>query len=901
MLYELNKKEKMKHILIYYMIPFTAGFLLLQFIVYYPFISNGKSFIWNSDGINQHYPALVYYGRFLKNLLAGKEIPLLDFNIGMGFDTLTTLNYYAIGDPLALLAVFGKDGNTEGLYHFLIILRLYLAGISYLLYCSFRKQSSYPSVLGSFIYVFCGYVFFAGTRHPYFINPLIYLPLLFLGIELILQKKKPYLFILMIFISAVSNFYFLYMLTIIIFIYAVHRFFCTYDKNSPDPVWKIFLGTAFRTGLFYLLGIIMSAVILFPVLAAFLNNGRFDAGYDVNLLHYTLGYYITFINSFIAPNVTPGFWTQCTFAAIIPAAVLVVFRNSKYRRLRAVFLIGTISLLIPFIGYLMNGFSYVSNRWEFGYSFLIAFLFTSVYEDLFHLNNTDKLLLAAGTILYGVMGFFNPSIYILYAFLILCFTIACIFVFNRYTRNIYLQRTVMFALVFLNLGLNGYLTYSGRFGNYVGEFIASGKADKTIENSAVSMVDKISDSSFYRVEVYGDKQYNESMLLGFRDVSGYFSIMDKRLSEYMAGLELVSQRASYRFDNMDYRVGLSTLAGVKYLVTSAKEMVPYGYQLINKENKENKTYYLYENQFSLPLGYGYQNYVSRKLYETLNPFQKQEIMLRAAVLDEPADPHYKLEKDAYEAGNEAATGLKSEELPVTIRYGKGITQEEEYINVSKTGDKITVYFKGAANSETYLRLKNFNINNTKYYAMNVRVKNENDIIKTVYARSDRNNAYFGKEDYVINLGYQVTPMKSCQIIFTKPGRFHLGDLQVYTMPMTEYEKQIKEREKSVLENVQIGNNRITGTYNSNSDSLLCLSIPYSKGWKAYVNGEKTELVPANIMYMALPLKAGEHEIKLYYETPFLKTGIVVSASGGILFLCLGLYYRIKKNDKGYPS
>jgi uncharacterized membrane protein YfhO len=50
--------------------------------------------------------------------------------------------------------------------------------------------------------------------------------------------------------------------------------------------------------------------------------------------------------------------------------------------------------------------------------------------------------------------------------------------------------------------------------------------------------------------------------------------------------------------------------------------------------------------------------------------------------------------------------------------------------------------------------------------------------------------------------------------------------------------------------------------------------------------------------MALPVKAGEHKIDLYYETPFLKTGMVVSAVGVFLFLCFVLYYRIKKTNKG---
>lgn len=898
-----KKNSKFADFFLYYIIPFTAGFLLLQFAVYYPFVKSNKSFIWDLDGINQHYPALVYYGRLLKNLIGGKDIPMVDFNLGMGFDVLTTLNYYAIGDPLTLLAAFVREDNMEVLYRFLIILRLYLSGISFLLYCIYREKKSYPSVLGAFIYVFCGYVFYAGTRHPYFTNPLIYLPLLFLGVEFILQKKKPYLFIITVFISAISNFYFFYMLTIIILIYGVVRFFYLHHKNSTERVWKLFFKTVVRTGLFYLLGVAMAAVILFPVLAAFFNNGRFNSGYQVGLLHYSPGYYLVLANSFIAPNISAGFWTQCTFAAIVPPAVLVAFRKREYRQLTAAFLIGTVSLMIPFIGYLMNGFSYVANRWEFGYSFLLAFMFTSVYEDIFRLKKADKILLAAGTFIYGALGLLNPGKYILYAFLILCATVFCILFFNRHKNLVYLQKTVIFIVVFINLGLNGYLTYSGRYGNYVAEFIGAGKAAKTIQNSAVSVVPEIQDDSFYRVEVYGDKQYNEGMTLGFHEVSGYFSIMDKKVSEYMKGLELVSQRATYRFDNLDYRTGLSTLAGVRYLVTPYKAVAPYGYELLKQQSGDGKTYYIYENRFALPLGYTYERYVTRDVYEALNPLQKQEIMLQAAVIEEPADKLKSIVRDKNGEGNTAGNQVRliSEELPITIGYGKGITQEGDYVNVTKPGAKLTVHFQGTVNSETYLRLEDFNINDSGYYDMNFKVKGEKEVTKTVKARSDRNNAYFGKDDYLINLGYQTDSMNYLVISFSKTGKFHLKGIQVYAMPMNDYEEQIRERKNEALENVELGNNRITGTLNSSRDTLLVLSIPYSKGWSAYVNGVKTGLLQANVMYMGLPLTAGSNKIELRYETPFLRAGIGVSAAGWLLFICFILFHRIKQVKKGNHS
>ena len=113
-----------------------------------------------------------------------------DLHIGYGSDILTTLHYYVIGDPLTLLSVFVPEEKTEILYEVLIFLRLYLAGLAFSGYCFSRRNAKQAVFLGTIIYVFCGWGIYASLKHPYFSNPMIYLPLILWGIDKIYKKRK---------------------------------------------------------------------------------------------------------------------------------------------------------------------------------------------------------------------------------------------------------------------------------------------------------------------------------------------------------------------------------------------------------------------------------------------------------------------------------------------------------------------------------------------------------------------------------------------------------------------------------------------------------------------------------------------------------------------------------------
>jgi uncharacterized membrane protein YfhO len=154
-----------------FFLPYTLLFLVLQGIIFFTFYSSSRSFIWYYDGAYQHFPALSYYSDFLKNLFSGESVPMVDFSIGLGYDTLTSLNYYIMGDPLTLISAFASRSSLEYVYSFLILLRFFLAGFAFSLFCYYKKQASFSTVLGSLIYVFSSFALFAGLRHPFFLNP----------------------------------------------------------------------------------------------------------------------------------------------------------------------------------------------------------------------------------------------------------------------------------------------------------------------------------------------------------------------------------------------------------------------------------------------------------------------------------------------------------------------------------------------------------------------------------------------------------------------------------------------------------------------------------------------------------------------------------------------------------
>ena len=72
------------------------------------------------------------------------------------------------------------------------------------------------------------------------------------------------------------------------------------------------------------------------------------------------------------------------------------------------------------------------------------------------------------------------------------------------------------------------------------------------------------------------------------------------------------------------------------------------------------------------------------------------------------------------------------------------------------------------------------------------------------------------------------------------------------------------------------------------DTSIFFTIPYDKGWKVYVNGEKVPYEKVNLGFIGLRLGSGNYHLEFRYEIPYLKVGAIISLGSLMILILLSL-------------
>lgn len=860
---------------------YTGLFLLTCLGVFISFILAKKSFIWvgeTKDGLVQHYNALMYFGRYLRYIVTHFEFPMWDFAMGYGADIISTLHYYCIGDPLNLLSIFVPSRYCEYLYEFLIILRLYLAGFTFIWYCRYMKHAYAYSILGAIVYVFCGYALVASVRHPYFINPMIYLPLLLIGVEKIYRKSSPILFVFSVFLSVISNFYFFYILCMVVVIYCIIRFFDYHHDHYIKNIGKI-LGQFLLYGV---MGVLMSAVILIPVLILFFGTSRSQS--DVYIpLFYHLRYYFQIFFSNMSVH-SAQYWSQTMYTSLIFITTIMLFLDKQHRSLKIAFIVLTIGLCMPFFGSVMNGFSYITNRWIFAYSMLLAYIIVCVFPKLYTLKVYQFVTLFVimfvyiGIILYVPQKFLETHL-ISIAFLVLMMIILLIAMICHKQFHLPIKSFVYCSLLFLviiNVCVTARLKYDSPYMHYVNEFHPFSKGYQTLTHTRYDSFEELLDNSeFYRIDEvsFGEKwMRNAGLQSHHSSLTFFYSLGNGYVSEFFKEMLNVNALSS-AYTGVDYRTFLNTLASAKYFIAPDEKegYVPYGYTLIQQKDQLK----LYENQYALPLGYTYDQTMDLQTYESLSAIEKQEALLQMAVINDDSSSSFT-----------ASPQLSSQKISYEITDWQGMeVQGDQWIVKEKNAKlKIKIPQQAAGEFYTYFANLQYLTPTARRDKVNVKVSNNrNHTQRTLVVRTPYNSYYEGTTEYLLNMGYVEEGPTEITITFPSTGTYQAQGMQIIYQSMEYYQQYVEKLKENTLENIEIGTNKVTGTISLEKDKLLCLTIPYNKGWEAYVDGQKVDLYRVNTMYMGIPLEAGEHQIELRYVTPGLKVGLILSTVGWATF------------------
>lgn len=876
---------------VYYGI-YTLLFVMLMAWALGTLIVRNKSLLWNDDGLRQHYIALVYLGEWGREIFRNIfirhtfQIPLWDFHVGYGSDIMTTFHYYAVGDPLNLLSIIVPPAGTEYLYQALVVFRMYLSGIGFSYYCFEMNKDRTATMAGAFSYVFCGYAVYVSMRHPFFLSPMVYLPFLLAGAERIYRRERPALFIVMVFLSAVSNFYSFYMIVFAVCFYVGVRFF-TFRHENPLKEMGAVIGRFFG---FSCVGVSMSGVILIPVLRQFLGTNRMD----IELLHeklYSSNYYKAFVTGFMTP-VPKGIqnWTILGFMAPALLAIFLLFgRRKRNTALKISFLILTGMLWIPFFGRVLNGFSYVSNRWCWIYAALISYILVVMWQDLVAFEGkTAMFALMAGSLylVFSVIaGKESKKVLLLFGFLLILLVLVTRF-YKESRKRTKIASGIVFCVLFLHICVNWHNFFVG--GGRISKLVDAGTALEQVMDTAPFAISRagLGEKDFFRYEMDDFDIVNTSALAGVNGIQYYWSLENGVVPDYLMDMK-INRFRTFNYRDLDHRTCLDALAGVKYFVQRDSDFIPFGYNCMGNVTAGAKEYTLYENQYALPLGYTYQSYIPFDSYQKMEPIERQEAMLQGIVPSEEW-PGWE------ETFPQTEPVFTSEISDYSVSCGKGIKRMADgSFKVKKKGGKVTLSFEGRDHCETYLVIRGAEMTTGKTDGNEFVLGISSDASSNILRYNTQYHKYAtGQRDFLVNLGYHDEGQTEITIRFPKKGTYRFEQIEVVCQPMENYPSQAEALREYCLKDEEIGINSVSGTINLPEERILCLSIPYSSGWSARVDGVRQPLRKANVMYMALPLSAGEHTIELHYRTPGLTAGLIASAAGFLIFF----YFLSGKTD-----
>ncbi len=877
-------------------ITYTILFGVISFVVFAVFIKNNRGFIWNSDGFTQHFVFLYDFNQMIRNMFEN-GFSMLSWNMGLGLDVIGQYSYYVIGDPFAYISLLFPMEHLETVYSFLVILRIYCVGLAFIAYCKYKGKEKINTLLGAIIYTFCGFILYAGIRHPYFTNAAILLPLNFIGVEKFLRENKKAFFTFIIFVSAISNYYFFYMLTIVTIIYAFVKYIFEYNQGL-----KVFFRKVLSAILCYIIGVSMAGVVLLPTVYAFLNSARPDQG---RLYSYIPGFYKNFFMGIISMRFKN--WAVVSVSSIVLLMIPVLFtklKNKEARSFVGLFIITTAMLLTPFIGSMMNGFSFPSNRWVFAYSFILSYIVTICFDKELEYSKKQIISMIATLGIYCIIGAIITKFKIksnldFYGAMAVAIFILGIIVLNNISKSTGLTTIVkkyanmgITILVICNIWGISFALYSNHGKGYAKEFLYNNSAIEqyaTLKGKMNNFEEAIkyikeNDTGFYRIAKCDKSNPNVSLVYDYNSVQSYVSIGNSSVYNLSCGLEDNCYTVTKCVDGMDRRTKILTLLGVKYYICSNKDIsyVPYGYTLY-KEIGDAK---IYINENNISIGTVYDRYILKDEYEELSPLQKEEALLSIAVLEqdttdvrkeddiinrinENKELRYTVENDAIKNNqiiiekNNQKVNLEIDEIEENTEIYLSITNLKYNSGSSKTSFKVTASFNGIKDSEKV-----------------------EDCISSAY--------YVENPNFLMNLGViRENFNKNLQLIFDSKGTYSFDRLEILAVPMEDYEEKARMLKQNEMTNVEYGNDFISGNVNMDTNGILQITTSYSEGWKVFIDGKEAEIIKVNEGFIGTFVEEGEHRIEFKYRTPYLNLGIFFSVVGFIGFV-LVVFYEKKK-------
>ena len=875
--------------------------ILMGLAIFKGFTPFGSNSMLTID-LGQQY--IDFFSLFRQTLTQTPEQFLYSFQKGYGGEMIGVWAYYLMSPFNLILLLFDEQHLAAAVT---LLTYLKLAGASLTFFYFARKKYHTNTVMGSLFanaYALMSYTFTYMLNIMWF-DVLVFLPLIALGLDRIMTQRRSKLYVIMLAVSLISNYYIGFMMCIFLAFYAGYVIF----EKFPKVTIKSFIQHYSDFVIQSLMGAAISAMMLIPTFMALLSSKathtKTDWNWDVAHNLEAIGSKL-FLGSFVFDEIKKG--SPNLYSSILVSLFVVYY--FFIRKIRWQEKIAAIVVLIPF--YLGFHFKIFDRLWHggqfpiwyhFRFSFLTTFFFIILALKAFQnrrqaLAYWQSILMIVSVTVYTYYYYGRMSDYKFLKLnalnldlsnlgatkieanllLSLIFALMIILVLHFEFLHPKLMQVALLAVVACEIFTNGALILQelsyvqlSKFNDYV-----------AILDKSLTGLRNPSDD-FYRIHTTYQRSKNEAMYTHFNGMNHFGSTIDANAPKLFGYLGLPQTSGVVEYTNGT--LFTDDLFNIRYLLDPSKDTAantnPDQYKLYQVATDldiqayptidSQPRYVVHENTERLGLGIEVSNQLTSESNPLVNhqPIQNQEYLLSLVDYKGAGQPYFTEHE------------LK-EEAPVNVTItNRG---DGDYLTYSRNSESSNSDLTKSKSSHYFSFRFNTTSENPYYFTLPSQYDGE----KTKLDLNSEAYHFYGTFSYrqITNASYKkIQDNQELKVRLEKP-ELKANLPKLYEFDKARYDAMIASKQDHLFKVTSFKHNKITGTINTEQEEgYLLFTIPYDKHWRITDNGQPVQAISVlNDTLLAIPIKKGDHTITLHYFPMPVWIGLAVSLLGIAAFV-----------------
>lgn len=819
---------KKYRVYIYTLILTSAALMILAFsLKSYPFGDN--TFLWADS--DQYMAINSYFGTLL-----GKNDIFYSWSNVLGGNAMPLLAYYSFSPFNVLFIIFQKHFIFAT--HLVTYSKIVISAVSFC-YClnTISLENNLIKILLSFSYAFMGYSIFYAWNASW-LDGVILLPLVFVGIKKIVHKQNPGMYIISLSLAIISNFYIGYMLCLASIMFYVSMILLNSKKivtNIKRTFGRYMFSSIISGGL--------SAFILLPAYLGLPQSRKLDIVEILKDMRFNESP-STILSGLFSGQINTLYGNApLIYVGVLPLVLSILYFVNKKISVKYKLVYSTLLLVLIFsfensaVNIAWHGFS--QNAWfNYRYSFIFSFILLVIaFNSGCNLSTSLDEYLKTFIILICFIAIvlnesdekISPAMVSL-DFICVCLIIAGLYSYRKYKIIMSFLYVQVFICTILNANwyLKDYCTL--KISNYANV--------KAIFENARNV---ISDDNIYRM----DKSFRygscDASLFDYKGVTNYASTENVSNLKYLKSFGI---KSSLRWGEYtpDLSMAAESLLGLKYILTDSINSKDY-----IKIGEYNNVGY-YKNLNVLPILFLVQYFNNDVVIES-NGFLRLNLIWNSI--------------------NGFRENVFEENTKTKVK--QWIEGDSNYISIT---------FTTSVDGSAYIFFPD-----TKYEEISILEEgNKRDISYS----SQQELYYIGnyREGDVFEL-----------IFSTQNMEFTDRDIVSYSEKSNIIEINASKVNKQNLNIIEKSSSHLQVNY-SGFSRMIATTIPFDEGWNVYDNGEKidAELNWNNFLCFRLG-DSYEHKIELIYIPKGFKQGFILTMISVVLFVIYEFYMRfVYKED-----